>query len=154
MIISFSGLDGSGKSTLISEVEKQLISNGKEVIILTMYDHVGTYAIIRFIRDSIFKKIFKKISRNKRVPQHQTTNDPDRLGLPQAKRGLVMSLIYQLVRSSHTRKVTIFFDLFLFIFYRLYIEGFKKKVLIMDRYFYDWMADVADGEDWSYVKFF
>ena len=37
------------------------------------------------------------------------------------------------------------FDLLIFLCYRFYIEKLRRRVLIMDRYFYDTLVDVSDG---------
>ena len=41
-----------------------------------------------------------------------------------------------------------------FFFHRLYLSKIKGDTLIMDRYFYDTLADVADGRQWSFVQMF
>ena len=43
-------------------------------------------------------------------------------------------------------------DLSMFPLYRLYLERAKDHVLIIDRYFYDSLADVANGRGWQYIR--
>ncbi len=44
-------------------------------------------------------------------------------------------------------------DLLIFLCYRLYVERVKKQVLIMDRYFYDTLVDIAEGSKAKSVRF-
>ena len=108
MFLTFSGLDGSGKSTLIQWTSAYLIDTGKKVKIINMYDHVGTYALIRFLRDHVIKKMLGK----KITEEPVTTTDPDRLGLPQAKPTFILSAFYQFFRNNFTRQCIFFIDLF------------------------------------------
>jgi len=43
-------------------------------------------------------------------------------------------------------------DLLLFFVYRLYHEFLRRRVVIMDRYFYDTLVDVADGRHWAVLR--
>lgn len=80
------------------------------------------------------------------------TNDPDRIGVAQAERGPLMKAIYGVVRSVFIKRVVLLADISLFLFYRLFLEKIGGRVMIMDRYFFDSLADVADGRRWGYVQ--
>src|SRR5438309_1201407 len=50
------------------------------------------------------------------------------------------------------RRVIYPLDLLLFLAYRLYHESIRRRVVIMDRYFYDTLVDVADGRHWGMLR--
>lgn len=127
MLITFSGLDGAGKSTLIARLRTALEAQGRRVRVLTMYDHVGLYAWIRLVRD----RLSPPEAANPRMRPYTST-----------------------LRSARVKRVVYGFDLVAFLVYRLWIEGLRREVLILDRYFYDSLADVADGERWMYIHRF
>lgn len=129
MLVTFSGLDGAGKSTLIRRLTQALEKGGRKVTVLTMYDHVGVYAWLRMARDK----------------GRKSAPDAD---APSA--GTVVATL----RSSKAKRVALLVDLVAFQFYRVWIELIRRRVLVVDRYFYDSLADVADGKDWTYVRFF
>src|SRR5918997_7233073 len=49
MLITFSGLDGAGKSTLIERLRKKLEAQDRRGPVFHMYRHVGLYACARFL---------------------------------------------------------------------------------------------------------
>lgn len=138
MLITFSGLDGAGKSTLIERLRAVLAADGHPVTVLTMYDDIGVYAFIRRVRDSVSGR------------RGWSTSDPDRLGVPPSRHGPLMSALFRIVRSKRTKRVVYCVDLLLFRL-RLAVERARARVLITDRYFYDSLADIADGRRWSYI---
>jgi thymidylate kinase len=152
MFITFSGLDGSGKSTLIEILKKEFEQKHRKCMILTMYFHVGVYPTVRFFRDRIYS-LRARIT-GKKVRSELITTDPDRVGLRQARHGRILSKIYLIIRSSFIKRSIYFIDLVIFLCIRLSVEGIGRKILIMDRYFYDMLADVADGEKWGFIDFF
>jgi thymidylate kinase len=129
MLVTFSGLDGAGKSTIIARLRASLEARGRKVTVLTMYDDVGVYAWIRKARDRLRRRA------------------------PAAKGGGAARVVSTL-RSARTKRVVYLVDLVAFLGYRLWIEGVRRRVLVLDRYFYDSLADVADGRRWGYVRFF
>lgn len=147
MLITFSGLDGSGKSTLIAELKKGLEKRNFGTAVLTMYDHVGLYAMLRYARNRIIDVIGRK-------RKDVLCNDPDRIGMKAGDYGSVISAGIGVLRSRLVKRLVYFIDLCLFLLYRLYFEKIKKRVLILDRYFYDSLADVTDGQKWSFVRLF
>lgn len=152
MLITFSGLDGAGKSTLIQETEKHFLNSGKKVKVLNVYDHLGIYAFIRLIRDSAKKQFYRL--KEKEMKYEFFTNDPDRIGLKQAKRGLVLNLLYRFMRHSAVKRSFLLIDLVVMYFYRLYFEGIRNRILVFDRYFYDSLADITEEKGWGFVLFF
>jgi thymidylate kinase len=151
MLITFSGLDGAGKSTLIEGLKAFLEEQNHSVTVLTMYNHVGVYAIIRLIRDWL-KKAAKR--RKQWIRNRGNLNNPERLRAKDVKQGRDMSLILYLLRSNTVKRWVYVMDLFILLLHRLYLEHVKKQILILDRYFYDSLADVADGNSWFYIRMF
>lgn len=137
MLITFSGLDGSGKSTLIDALRGELQARGRRVTVLTMYDHVGIYAAIRAMRDRMWALLG-------RTPQREPEVDKLlELEIQRSERGPVTRCAYAVVRSSAVRRAVLVLDVALFRLYRIWIERVRRRVLLMDRYFYDTLADIA-----------
>ena len=59
LVITFSGLDGAGKSTLIDWLEGELERRHRPVTVLRMADGVGVYAGLRVARDSV-QRLFSR----------------------------------------------------------------------------------------------
>lgn len=134
MLVTFSGLDGAGKTTLIAALSDELRARGRRVAVLTMYDHVGAYATVRGVRDRILL----------RAPAGSTEGaEESRTGA--GPRARMVAVAYRTVRSAALKKVVYVVDLLLFALYRLWIEGVQRKVLVLDRYFYDSLVDIANG---------
>src|SRR2546430_7047338 len=55
-------------------------------------------------------------------------------------------------RAAYVIGVFLEFSLLLFLAYRLYHEFIRRRVVIMDRYFYDTLVDVADGRHWRLLR--
>ncbi|HEU5262475.1 MAG TPA: hypothetical protein VFU41_13745, partial [Gemmatimonadales bacterium] len=55
MLITVSGLDGAGKSTLIGGLRAALERHGHTVAVLHMNDDVGVYAYARRARDGLLR---------------------------------------------------------------------------------------------------
>src|SRR5204862_3495158 len=53
MLITFSGLDGAGKSTLIERLKITLEQQHCRVAVFHINDHVGVYAYLRALRDRV-----------------------------------------------------------------------------------------------------
>lgn len=152
MLITFSGLDGAGKSTLIRGLESTLQKQCRTVTVLTMYDHVGLYAFVRFVHDRL-RRSSRRASEQYGQIDH-TTNGLHRLETAPVKYGWLMRTVLGVVRSTVVKQYVLFLDLPILLFYRLYLEKVKKHILVIDRYFYDSLADVADGHRWLYVRWF
>ena len=53
MVISFSGLDGSGKSSLIAGVKTALEQERQSVTVLHLNEQIGVYAFLQRVRDLV-----------------------------------------------------------------------------------------------------
>jgi thymidylate kinase len=139
MLITFSGLDGAGKSTLIAWLQRELERRARRVAVFHMNDHVGVYASLRAIRD--------------RVRPHRAPPRPEGpAATTPVTRGLV-AVRNALIWSKSLRRLLYPIDLVVFWVYRLYIEKLRGRVLIMDRYFYDSLVDVSNGSGTRWVRF-
>jgi thymidylate kinase len=130
MLITFSGLDGAGKSTLVRWLQQTLERQNQRVVVFHMNDHVGVYAYLRQLRD-------------------QLGGAPPRSG---GGGGALRRMRDALLWGKVLRRVIYPLDLLLFLAYRLYHESFRRRVVIMDRYFYDTLVDVADGRHWGVLR--
>lgn len=148
MLITFSGLDGAGKSTLIAWLKDTLEREERPVAVLHINTHVGLYAYARFVRDRALR--LAGVS-----PPPRPTVYTDAIASNGGARGL--RWVYRQVRralvwSKVLRQVIYPIDLMLFIGYRFYVERLRKRILIMDRYFYDSLVDVANGRNWGSLR--
>jgi thymidylate kinase len=147
MLITFSGLDGAGKSTLIEWLRTRLEAQGHRVAVFHMNDHVGLYAYLRAVRD-------------RAVPDRAVSDRavPDRVARPAATgpRARVKPVLRRVrnavVWNKPLRRWIYLLDLGVFFCYRLILEQARDRVLIMDRYFYDTLVDVSDGRHWFWVR--
>jgi thymidylate kinase len=154
MLITFSGLDGAGKTTLIGGLRDSLQRRGRGVVVLHLTDHVGLYAYLRWLRDRTAAVLRRGSPRGPHRPEPGPAGGrggggsvgPDRFASP--LRRLRNSLIW----SRALRRFIYPVDLLIFQFYRLYAEGLRGRVLIMDRYFYDTLVDVSDGRGSPWVR--
>jgi thymidylate kinase len=138
MLITFSGLDGAGKSTLIERLRKKLEAQDRRVAVYHMYRHVGLYACARFLLARIGGEDFLRSASN----EENDSSPRDR------QRSAARRLGSAVAWSKTLRQCAYPFDLLIFLGYRLYVERVRGRVLIMDRYFYDTLADVAAGGGW------
>lgn len=132
MLITFSGLDGAGKSTLIERLKITLEQQHCRVAVFHINDHVGVYAYLRRLRNQLG-------------------------GAPPQNGGARGATPLRRVRDALLwgkvlRRVIYPLDLLLFLAYRLYHESIRRRVVIMDRYFYDTLVDVADGRHWGMLR--
>jgi thymidylate kinase len=141
VLITFSGLDGAGKSTLIDWLRASLESENRSVTVFHMNDHVGLHAYLRQLRDLVIG------NGGKREPG--AANGWEDMGSrplaarPVTLERIVRRLRYRVVWNKTIRRVIYPIDLLVFLCYRLYVEKLSKRVLIMDRYFYDTLVDVS-----------
>lgn len=135
MFVTFSGLDGAGKSTLIDWLTRRLDAAGRPMTVFHMNDHIGVYAYLRFARDRV------RGSRAERNPPTAWT-DPQRQARDAG--GTWRSVRYRLIWNKTLRGLIYPFDLAVFLMYRFYHEVVKGRVLVMDRYFYDTLVDVFE----------
>lgn len=124
-LVTFSGLDGAGKSTLIADLATHLRERGHRVGVLTMYDDVSLYSHLRRVRDMV-----------------------------RGTRGRAVAgsgALYSAVRSPAVRRIAFLGDL-LSLLARRAERGLRgDDVLILDRYLYDTLADAAEGGGWPSI---
>lgn len=137
MLITLSGLDGAGKSTLAEALKAKLEKSGTPAAIFHMNKDVGLYAFLRSARDAL-------------------TSGKAKTELPatDAERARRRGLLARIVWNKSLRRWVDVGDLATFLVRRFYIEKIRGRVLIMDRYFYDRLADQADGRRWTYLRWF
>jgi thymidylate kinase len=151
MLITFSGLDGAGKSTLINSLRTTLEKQNRPVAVYHMNKDIGIFAYLRFIRNWIMGGA---VSPGTRVTLGaNSSNKPLVQGGHRRLRKAASRLRYSILWNKPLRSFIYLIDLPIFIFYRLYIEKIKKQILIMDRYFYDSLVDVASDHMWFLVRF-
>lgn len=143
MLITFSGLDGAGKSTLIEFLTTTLEREHRPVSVLRLNDEVGVYASLRALRDRILGRRPDDLAPGAPDPRSQKLRRP----APRGLRGVLSRLRTSLLWNKSFRRFLYPIDLFVFLCYRAYVEKAKGRVLIMDRYFYDTLVDVSNGRE-------
>jgi thymidylate kinase len=132
MLITFSGLDGAGKTTLIAELTQELESRGRSVTRFTNYEDVGLLSAIRR-----FRRRHGWLPTDDAAPRSDTVKHPAIRGTLQATRHVL-----------HGRLVTgllLPLDLLLFMVRRRRVTS---DVLILDRYFYDSLIELRLDSTW------
>ncbi|MEO6360339.1 MAG: hypothetical protein ABIO43_07190 [Sphingomicrobium sp.] len=150
MLVTLSGLDGAGKSTLAEALKANLEKNGAPAVIFHMNKQVGLYAYVRNLRDAFLRTICS------RRPGSRAAHDTGE-GFS-AKSGRAKAMFLEIRRriiwNKELRRWVDLGDLATFLVYRVYVEKVRGQVLIMDRYFYDRITDIADGRHWRYLRWF
>jgi thymidylate kinase len=149
VLITFSGLDGAGKSTLIEWLRQTLEGQNRPVAVFHMNDHVGAYAYLRALRDRLFGGPPRPPGAGDGGPEGGG-GEPGRPA--EGLRERVWRLRIAIVWNKPLRRFLYLFDLVVFWCYRLHIEKAKRRILIMDRYFYDTLVDVSDGRHWFWIR--
>lgn len=160
MLITFSGLDGAGKSTLILELKKILEHSDQKVSVRTMYDDLTVYATLRRIRD-IIKQLFSLQQKTELVSIPSIRKGfnliPNGTYIDVSdKKNPILRLMYKFFRNSLCRKFSLILDILVVWLYRLIEEGLRGHILITDRFFYDSLADSMNQDDKKmfFVRFF
>lgn len=150
MLVTLSGLDGAGKSTLAEALQARLEENGIAAVVFHMNKQVGLYAYVRNIRDAFLRTVRSpQAERNgSRVAAQGSSTPPGRA------RAMVLEIRRRIIWNKELRRWVDLGDLATFLVYRLYVERVRGQVLIMDRYFYDRITDIADGRHWRYSRWF
>ncbi len=152
MVITFSGLDGAGKSTLIDWLEGELERQHRPVTVLHMDDGVGVYAFLRVARDSL-QRLVHRANGRERGNNHPAAGRPRWAGPPPGRGlvGLADRLRGAILWSKPLRRLLYPLDLLIFLVIRFYVARVRGHVLLTDRYFYDTLVDVADEGRWFWV---
>jgi hypothetical protein len=145
MLITFSGLDGAGKSTLIEWLAATLERQDRRVAVFHMHYDIGVYAILRRVRDRVSARAARGSAARARGPGARRA-PPAPTGTRRVRDALVWNK--PLRRRIYPQ------DLLVFLCCRFYVERVARRVLIMDRYFYDTLVDVADGRGWRLLRLF
>ncbi|HYL22437.1 MAG TPA: hypothetical protein VEU74_11795 [Gemmatimonadales bacterium] len=153
MVITFSGLDGAGKSTLIDWLEGELERRHRPVTVLHMADDVGVYAGLRAARDSL-QRLFGTRGERDGAGANGRASRPRWAGPPPARSlvGLADRIRHAILWSKPVRRVLYPVDLLIFLMIRFYVATIRGRILLTDRYFYDTLVDVADDGRWYWVR--
>lgn len=146
MLITLSGLDGAGKSTLAEALKARFETDGVAVVIFHMNKQVGLYAYVRTLRDCLLRATRLENG----SPQSLAAPKED----PAGWRASLSRIRHRIIWNKELRRWVDLCDLATFMVYRFYVEKVRGQVLIMDRYFYDRVTDIADGHRWGYHRWF
>lgn len=146
MLVTLSGLDGAGKSTLANALKARLEKDGTSAVIFHMNKQVGLYAYVRSVRDAFLRTV-----RRVEPPAEHGEKSSAKPGRAKA---MLLEIRRRIIWNKELRRWVDLGDLATFLVYRLYVEKVRGQVLIMDRYFYDRITDIADGHHWRYLRWF
>ena len=132
MLITFSGLDGSGKSTLVDYLKESLEREDRKVAVSHMNYDVGLYSALRYVAKKTLARKSESVSH---APREQAFDGKFK--------SRAARLRYNLVWNKGLRILIYPVDIAIFVLYRFYVEKVNRQVLIMDRYFYDTLVDVT-----------
>jgi len=138
MLITFSGLDGSGKSTLVDCLKEMLEKDNRNVAVSHMNYDIGLYSALRFLARKTMGGSGGHA--NGEPGENHAPREPAYEGRFRTRGA---KLRYKLVWNKGLRVLIYPLDVLIFLCYRFYIEKVNKQVLIMDRYFYDTLVDVT-----------
>jgi thymidylate kinase len=148
MLITFSGLVGWGKSTLVECLRVTLEHQNRKVVVSHMNYDVGFYSLLRLL----VKKTFAGRSRHveeQTVPSH----GPRDRAFENKFKSRTAKLRYMLVWNKGLRFLIFPLDVLMFLGYRFYVEKLNQQVLIMDRYFYDTLVDITGARRTLQTRF-
>jgi len=147
MLITFSGLDGAGKSTLIEWLRTALEEQQQPVVVLHLEHDLGVYASARWLRDGL-----EHLARSGRSNGAAARGAASIAGPQGGVAMLARRIRNALVWSKIIRRLIYPVDVLVFLCYRAYFEGIQRRILIMDRYFYDILVDVSSGQRWGWIR--
>jgi thymidylate kinase len=137
MLISFSGLDGAGKTTHIDLTTRYLEDRGHEIKVLRMYDHVSVSALLR-------KKIWRPFRRASPTAQRGSTTPIE----PQEKKVTRKAYRHDKNRKGPVivtlRQLVYVADLIVFLSVTTWHETLRGKTIICDRHLIDSIVNLAD----------
>jgi thymidylate kinase len=141
VLITLSGLDGAGKSTLIRSLRAALEEH-HDVVVCHMNHDIGIFAAVRAVRDAV-------VGRGR---QRVTGSPEPSAGCAVGRRSAWERLRHTVVWNKPARRLIYLADLLIFLLFRLYVEKVARRILIMDRYFYDTLVDVAGPNSWTWLR--
>jgi thymidylate kinase len=128
MLITLSGLDRAGTRNLAEWLRQELARSRRRAVVVRLTDQVGVYAALRAVRRLLG-------------------------GGPPARdrvRGPLGRMRDAVLWSRPLRRAVYLLDVLIFLAWRGVLEQLGGRVVIMDRYFYDVLVDVAGGRrEWS-----
>jgi hypothetical protein len=132
MLITFSGLDGAGKTTLIAQLTRELTASGRSVTCFTKHEDIGVFSAIRR-----FRRRRGLLPRDGLAPRCDTVRwTPLRRTMQAARRFLQGRLVTAVLLPV---------DLLLF---KMRRRAAACDVLILDRYFYDSFVELRSESTW------
>ncbi|MGH7515387.1 MAG: hypothetical protein ACREOQ_20985 [Gemmatimonadales bacterium] len=150
MLITFSGLDGAGKSTVIRRVQETLEARGRPAVVRHMTYDLGVLATAMTVHIRLLG-VAGHGRRGERRSGHASGTSA--AGGAAAATSRWRRLRSAIVWNKPLRRAIYLVDLMIFSVYRLYTERVRRRVLIMDRYFYDTLVDVAEPGGWRWARF-
>ena len=143
MLITFSGLDGSGKSTLVDYLKESLEKDNQKVAVSHMNYDIGLYSALRFLVKKTKAAVSGRGQENEKSAESHAPREQAYDGRFRSKGA---KLRYKLIWNKGLRFLIYPLDVVIFLFYRFYIEKVNGQILIMDRYFYDTLVDVTGAQ--------
>jgi thymidylate kinase len=137
VLVTVSGLDGSGKSTLLESLRSALEADHHAVIVRHFHHEVGTFAAVRRILAAF---------RVRRIDI--------RPGSVRVRRTAREDLRYRVVWNKPLRHLLYVVDLVVFALHRAALERGGRRILLLDRYFYDTLVDVFSPRTWRLTRLF
>src|SRR2546429_8563517 len=152
MLITLYGVHEDVKSTVFAWLRHELTRKCRQVHVFHMKYDVGVYAYLRALRDRV-----KRIVRGNGVAPSGAAPPTAPVRRPLARGRAALRARLGRVREAilwnkPIRRAPYPGDLPIFLAYRLYFEPLRGEVLIMDRYFYDTLVDLADGGSFTGVR--
>jgi thymidylate kinase len=148
MLITFSGLDGSGKSTLVECLREMLEHQNRKVVVSHMNYDVGIYSLLRLLVGKTFARRNRQVE-EQTIPSH----GPRDRAFENKFKSRTAKLRYMLVWNKGLRFLIFPLDVLMFLGYRFYVEKINQQVLIMDRYFYDTLVDITGASRTLQTRF-
>src|SRR2546430_14351819 len=133
MLITFSGLDGAGKSTVIAWLRDELTRQRRQVRVFHMNDDVGVYAYLRALRDRV-----KRIVRGNGVAPSGAAPPPAPVRRPPARgraplRARLGRVPQAILWNKPIRRALYSVDLLLFPSYRRHFYGTPGPRVVIER---------------------
>lgn len=150
MVITISGLDGAGKSSVIAGLKEVLEQQGHQVVVFHMNHQLGLYACGHGLYQVVqaVLRTARGSSRRNEYGEKQCQPPTGRRRCSSSSRSHLHRWKRVLLWNRPLRSGIYVLDLLIFMMYRLYLERLRKKIVVTDRYFYDRLVDVADGRRW------